>query len=105
MSRETSSSVTVPVLHGVSAAELARRNDLTELVVRSFDELRVPLLRYLFELRAASARWRGSSAGGIFIPVSTSGPGKVPRQSARLAIPGGAQFSMAHDLPIVIQIV
>jgi RNA polymerase sigma-70 factor, ECF subfamily len=47
MPRETSSSVAVPVLRAVSAAELARRNDLAELVVRSFDELRVPLLRYL----------------------------------------------------------
>ena len=47
MPRETASSVAVPVLRAVSAAELARRNDLTELVVRSFDDLRVPLLRYL----------------------------------------------------------
>ncbi len=47
MLRETSSSFAVPALRAVSAAELARRNDLAELIVSSFDELRVPLLRYL----------------------------------------------------------
>jgi len=47
MPRETSSSIAVPVLRAVSATDLARRNDLTDLTVRSFDELRAPLLRYL----------------------------------------------------------
>lgn len=54
MSQDAFSSVARPVLRAVSAAEIARRNDLAELIVNSFDELRVPLLRYLssFGLRS-----------------------------------------------------
>jgi RNA polymerase sigma-70 factor (ECF subfamily) len=37
----------LPILRGVSAAELARRNDLAELIMGFFDQFRVPLLRYL----------------------------------------------------------
>jgi RNA polymerase sigma-70 factor, ECF subfamily len=47
MPPEPSSSVAIPVLRAVSAVELARRNHLAELIVSSFDQLRVPLLRYL----------------------------------------------------------
>ncbi len=47
MPPETPTPVAVPVWRTMSAADHARRTDLAELIVRWFDQLRVPLLRYL----------------------------------------------------------
>jgi RNA polymerase sigma-70 factor (ECF subfamily) len=44
--RSTTSSA-LPILRGASATELARRDDLAELIMSLFDQFRVPLLRYL----------------------------------------------------------
>src|SRR5580658_211026 len=88
------STTALPVSRAVSATELARRNDLAELIMGFFDQFRGPLLRYL-------------SGFGLALPDSEEVLQEVflslfqhlDRGKSRSNLPGWL-FRVAHNLAL-----
>jgi RNA polymerase sigma-70 factor (ECF subfamily) len=84
----------LPILRGVPAAELARRNDLAELIMGFFDRFRVPLLRYLSGFGLAP-----QDSEEVLQEVFLSLFQHLDRGKSRANLPGWL-FRVAHNLAL-----